>query len=269
MENTKLINSFARYLKFKNRSDSTISVYLNIVRQFMKKTSECPIRISSYQIEDYVLTISNPRTRNQTIGCLKTFFKEIVNRPRVVKIPYAKVPKNNPTFISKQKFDKDLNKCTNFKHRLIFRLMFNHGLRVGEVVNCKIGWFGSQVVEEIKYYTLNVMGKGAKDRLICLSDETVFELKKYSKNFNIDLTDKNSHLIVGQSGGAYSTTSIQNLTKKYFSINPHALRHSCATEMMNKNINAKKIQDFLGHNSLKTTQIYTHTSLVSMVNVFV
>lgn len=267
MKITKFIEDFEKYLKLKNMSDSTIKVYCSLISKFILTVQEYPQRVSKQDVEKYILKINSPRTRNQTIGCLKTFFKKIVNRPNIVDIPYAKVPDNNPVFISKEKFELSMENCLNYKHRLIFRLMFNHGLRVGEVVNCKIGWFGSQVINGVKYYTLNINGKGSKDRLICLSIETINELVNYSKSFRIDLTIKDYFLLTGKVKIKYSISSIQKLTKKYFNVNPHALRHSCATELVNRDVNQKKIQDLLGHSSSKTTEIYTHTSIKSMIGI--
>lgn len=267
MENSDLVKTFEQYLMLRKFSLATVGSYIGIINKFIGGTPECPSRITSSQIAVYVLKIENARTRNQTIGCLKTFFKIVVKRPNVVNTPYAKVPSKTPVFITKEQFEQGMSKCPNHKHRLIFRLAFSHGLRLGEILNCRVGWFGSQVVEGVKHFTLNVTGKGSKDRLIWISKGTANELALYAKKFKIDLTNKNQYLLSGQVKEKYSGRAIQQLTQKYFGINPHALRHGFATELMNKDVNQKKIQDLLGHASSKTTEIYSHTSIRSIIGV--
>lgn len=118
MKKSEYQNKYDIYLRLKNMSDLTINRYKSIVDNFLYAQNIHPTKISTNDVEKYLLNISNARTRNQTIGCLKTFFKEIVGRPNIVSIPYAKVPDKNPIFISKEKFEEGLQKCLNHKKQL-------------------------------------------------------------------------------------------------------------------------------------------------------
>lgn len=267
MKNTKKINSFVKYLRLKERSNQTIDSYKSVLNRLFLSVDEYAERIRTVQIEDYLLTIDNANTRNQALGCIKSFFY-FIKRPQLVKdIPYADKPMYLPNIISKEEYQIGFSKISNSKHRLIAAFLFSHGMRIGEVQNITIGWFGSQVIKKVKHYTLNITGKGAKDRLIVLSSRTINLLSIYSKDYDIDLHNRNQILFKGQFGGLYSQTSIRNIIIKYFGTNPHALRHSFATEMVNQEKNLAKIRDQLGHASTKTTEIYTHVSIQSKIGM--
>lgn len=269
MKNKKseLLKAFRQKLIDKNRSPRTVDQYLSIVKSlyfFTDKTH--PSKITENQISEFVRSQVAARTKNQYIGCLKTFFS-FIGRPKVVNIPYGRVEQKLPKVISRYEFDHKTANCQNSKHRLIFLLLFSHGLRVGEVVNIQISWFGSQVVDNEKYYTLKIKGKGAKDRMVVISKEVEKELKRYVFRNGIDLTIKDQYLIKGQSKPQYAAESIQKLTKKYFGTNPHTLRHSFATELLNKGIDLRIIQELLGHSSVKTTEVYTHVSVKTILRI--
>lgn len=261
-----LLIKFRQYLRDKNRSKRTVEQYISIVNGLYYHSKTHPSKVNSEQVSEYIRSKKAVRTKNQSIGALKTFFA-FIGRPKVVNIEYGNPEKTLPKTISRFEFDKIILKCNNSKHRLIFLLMFSHGLRVGEVIDCQVSWFGSQIVNERKYYTLKITGKGAKDRMVVLSKETERELKMYSKACNIDLTIKDQRLFKGQSKDFYSISSIQALTKKYFGFKPHTLRHSFATELMNKGIDIKLISELLGHSNVKTTEIYTHVSVRSILSI--
>lgn len=266
VKTAELIKSFRRNLKDKNRSDNTIVQYISIVTTLFSGSESNAHKITEAEISTFIRSKKSVRTRNQYIGALKTFFG-FIGRPNVVNVPYGKPPKTLPKTISRVEFDARMKNVSNTKHRLIFLLMFSHGMRVGEVVNIRVSWFGSQVVEEKKYYTLQITGKGAKDRQIVLSKETAAELKSYAKEYSIDLTMKDQTLFKGQKSEHYSTSSIQALTKRFFNCKPHTLRHSCATELLNKGIDTKLVQEILGHESSQTTEIYQHVSVRTIIHI--
>ena len=195
---------FIQYLKDKNRSPQTIKSYTNIVSKCLDFAGVNPKNVKSRMISEYVRSLNSPRTKNQAIGCLKTFFNEVCGMPNVVAIPYANVPDSLPTIISKQRFNEGLEKCSNPKHRLIFRLLFNHALRRSEVISFKIGWFRSEVIDSEKQFYAHITGKGSKDRVVWISHETMRELVRYSESHNIDLHDFDNYLFRGPSGRPYS-----------------------------------------------------------------
>lgn len=258
---------FIRYLMDKNMSKATIKSYSNIVSKFFDFAKVNPKNVRSEMISEYIRSLNAPRTKNQTIGCLKTFFKEVCGMPKVVSVPYANVPRSLPKIISKQQFNEGLSRCQNPKHRLIFRLMFNHGLRRGEVIAFRIGWFRSEVLEGKKQFYAHVTGKGSKDRIIWMRDETMSDLVLYAEVYDIDLHDKSRLLFGDKNGKPYSAGSIQNLTMRYFGCSPHTLRRGGATTLFNNRVGDLNVQEFLGHSSLMTCSIYKHSSLASKVGI--
>lgn len=260
------VELFRQRLQDLNRSERTIEQYCSIVKSLVASAAEHPSKITENQITAFIRSQNSVRTKNQYIGALKTFFA-FIGRPRVVSVPYGKPPKTLPKTISRVEFDARMKHVSNSKHRLILLFLFSHGLRVGEVVNIRVSWFGSQIVEGQKYYTIQVTGKGAKDRKLVLTKETERALKHYATEFGIDLTNKNQTLLKGQNSEYYSTSSIQRITQRVFGCKPHTLRHSFATELLNKGIRTRLVQDALGHASIKTTEIYQHVSVRSLLHV--
>lgn len=268
MKNTELTNLFVKDLRLKNRSERTIESYQSVLKQLFTHVDEYAERITRNDIENYLLTINNANTRNQALGCIKSFFY-LIGRTQVVKqIPYAKKPKTLPKVISKERFNIGFAKIQNNKHRLIVNMLFSHMMRVGEVIDCKISWFGSQIIDDVKYWTLNITGKGSKDRLIILSNRTANLIALYANDYNIDLHKRDQYLFNGQKNQQYTQSSIRKITQRYFGVNPHALRHSGATELLNRNTNLRIIQNQLGHSSSETTEIYTHVSIKTKTNIY-
>lgn len=174
--------------------------------------------------------------------------------PRVVTVPYAKIGRKLPKYITKQDFDKGLSKITFKKHRLIALLLYGCGLRIGELINLKTENVREAVSNDGLFYYLEIKdGKGDKDRNIPLP-ESIHALIDFDKEYVID------------NRGRYSESSARKVIQHYFDTNPHSLRHGFATELVNKDKNLKKISVLLGHESTKTTEIYSHTSVASLLD---
>lgn len=144
----------------------------------------------------------------------------------------------------------------NKKHKLILMLLYSSGLRVGELVNLKIG--DLSLDENVGWVR---SGKGAKDRLFVISNQLSVKLKKY-----VDGRDKSEYLFKGHKG-QLSSRSVQKFISKAAQkaglekkITPHVIRHTFATHLLDSGEGIRKIQELLGHSNLSTTQIYTHIS---------
>lgn len=119
---TDTIQSFCTHLQDRNLSKRTIDQYQSIVSQLRRYTGTPYSRVTADQVVSFIRSHQSVRTRNQYIGCLKTFFA-FIGRPKLVTVPYGKVPQHLPSTITRQQFDAQMQQCHNAKHRLIFLLL--------------------------------------------------------------------------------------------------------------------------------------------------
>ena len=143
-------------------------------------------------------------------------------------------------------------------------LTYSSGLRIGELIDLKIKDIdSSRMIIHIK------SAKGNKDRIIPLSEKLLVMLRIYYKEYN-----PKEYLFEGQKGGKYSTSSFGKLLKRAAlkakinkHITAHTLRHSYATHLLENGTDIRVIQKLLGHNSIKTTMLYTQVSTPTLLNV--
>ena len=150
-----------------------------------------------------------------------------------------------------------MNACNNVKHRCILMLIYSAGLRRSELIDLKISDIDSERM------VVNILGaKGKKDRVTLLSENTLRMLREYYKEYM-----PKKYLFEGSKGGKYSATSVANILRNAAhkagitkNATPHMLRHSFATHLLEQGTDLRYIQELLGHNNTKTTEIYTHVS---------
>ena len=176
----------------------------------------------------------------------------------LINIRYSKKAKRLPEFLNKEEIIRLINVIENKKHKLIVKLIYSAGLRVGEVVKLKIRDF------EFSYnYGWIRNGKGNKDRL--------FIIAKKLKNEIIDFIEKNKigyddYLFEGYKGHL-TVRTVQVIVKEAAkrakitkNVYPHMLRHSFATHLIQNNYTVTDVQPLLGHKNLETTMLYLHIS---------
>lgn len=167
-------------------------------------------------------------------------------------IEYPRSEKKLPKVIEKM-YALDIYKAiSNQKHKCIIGLGLGFGLRISEVLNLKIKDIDSNRM------IINILNaKRKKDRIIPLSEDFFKELRKYYIQYK-----PKEFLFNGQKEIQYSTTSSNQIVKKYFGneYHFHILRHSFATHLLESGVDIEIISKLLGHNSIKTTQIYLHVS---------
>lgn len=169
-----------------------------------------------------------------------------------------------PEVISKQDAKAMISATQNIKHRCILSILYSAGLRRNELINLKITNIDS------KRMLINIKnGKGGKDRYSLLSRSVLEDLRKYYVEYK-----PKKYLFEGANGGTYSSTSINKIVEKAATragirkkMTPHMLRHSFATHLLEAGTDLRHIQVLLGHNSSKTTEIYTHVAINSFNNI--
>jgi site-specific recombinase XerD len=209
------------------------------------------------------------------ISTIRSFFKflsreGIVKNNPTINLIAPKINKKLPYFLYLQEVNKLIEatpRDTIFGIRdiAILELLYGTGMRVGELVNLNI--------HDIDLYekTIRVFGKGSKERILPLGNPSIKAIQEYltgrhlfSKNVSINKNDQNA-LLLNRFGGRLSTRSIGRIIIKYMKIaglnkkiSPHVLRHSFATHLLGGGADLRSVQELLGHESLSTTQIYTH-----------
>jgi site-specific recombinase XerD len=253
---------FIKTLTLKNYAQNTIRTYRSMMQEFLEYYKDLdPGKITGEQIRDYLLYLLDKRKisisyQNQSINAIKFYYEQVLGRP--VRTYYIQRPKKErtlPNVLSEQEVIRIL-KCTdNLKHKAILSLIYSAGLRLGELINLTIYDIASD-----RNIIIVRQAKGKKDRTSVLSKKVLQLLREYYKKYK-----PRKWLFEGQFGEQYSSTSVQKVfrmakqkagIKKKATI--HTLRHSFATHLLERGTDLRYIQSLLGHQSSKTTEIYTH-----------
>ena len=258
-------------LTLKNYSKSTIKMYLAEFYHLLKLLDDYPVQnLNPKRLKDYFLYCirvekMGERKLNGKINAIKFYFEQVLHRPKMFfDIPRPKKNASLPKMLSKSEVKKLFNVTQNIKHKIALQLCYGMGLRVSEVVNLKIEHIDS------KRMVVHVVGaKGKKDRYVPLPKSSLPMLREYYLTYKPKV-----YLFQGQYGGAYGKSSLQqvfrlamkraNIKKK---IGIHGLRHSYATHLLEAGADMRFIQELLGHNSIKTTQVYTKVTPRSLSNI--
>lgn len=271
MDHYAALDSFKGFMLQKRYSENTISTYLGVLQIFFRFYANRALdSIGEKDVihfnEVYILKCGYGRTyQNQVISALKLFYKAHANEAFNLKeVERPKKDRKLPEILSINEVRLLLQGIKNEKHKTILSLVYSCGLRIGEALSLKITDIDSdRGFIHIKH------AKGAKDRFVPLSDKTLALLRGYYKSYR-----PKDYLFAGQYGEAYSQGSCRKIlinalkgTGIKKSVTLHTLRHSFATHLLESGTDLRYIQDILGHNSPKTTMIYTHVSRGSLKKI--
>lgn len=256
------VTALEQVLMLKRYSWRTIKSYKNCFRQFIRHYDEIkPSQITRKQMDDYIAGLIQVKKiseshQNQILSAIKMFYAEVVNQEE--KVRYLIRPKKAqklPHVLTEDEVTRLLKATDNLKHLCILMLIYSAGLRLGEVLNLQIA-----DLQPTQHRLFIRSGKGKKDRCSILSEKVVIKLQEY-----FEIYKPVEWVFEGENGGRYAERSVQNIfvkAKIKSGINPyatvHTLRHSFATHLLEKGVDLRYIQDLLGHESSKTTEIYTH-----------
>lgn len=257
-------------LRLKRYSYLTVKTYKNAFRLFLKYYDEIqPPEITEAQIRAYLMFKVNEKIseshQNQIINAIKFYYEKVLGQERkTYYLPRPKLPEKLPNVLTVEEVSKFLQVIDNLKHRCMMMLIYSGGLRLSEVVNLRLADVN---VAQMRLFVKG--GKGKKDRATILSTKALETLKVY-----LELYKPVDFVFEGVTGGQYSVRSVQNIftEAKYASkINDyatvHTLRHSFATHLLENGTPLRYIQELLGHQSIKTTEIYTHITDKGIKNV--
>jgi len=270
-ENLTAFEAYLGLLKLKGYSSNTIQTYSGAFHYLLRLLGAVPVStLSKGHVQAYLLWLLEKRgysyaNLHTTVNALKFYFEAVGGRGR----EFYDLPRPNkrlklPSILSEEEMIGLIQKTENLKHRALLMTAYSAGLRVSELVSLKIKDVDSHRM------LLHVRdGKGGKDRMVPLSQKLLHTLREYVKHHK-----PREYLFEGEGEEAYSARSAQNVlreAKQKADIKKgggiHLLRHSYATHLLEAGTDIRYIQAFLGHNSLKTTMLYTHVSKLKIETI--
>ena len=270
--NDGYINNFLLYLEMDlNYSKNTINTYLNALNHLNDEIKKDILKLTSKDIESFIseLELESSSISNY-LSAYKTFYNYYIKIGQISinpidKVDTPKLSKHLPTYLTVEEVDKlldiEIKDAFSARNKSILELLYATGLRISELINL-----------EFKNIDLNdcivrIMGKGSKERIVPINDLAIKYLKIYVKDYRYKLvkTEQNNYVYLNNHGKKMTRQGVFKMIKKRTletgikkDVSPHTLRHSIATHMLENGADLRIIQEFLGHESIGTTQIYTH-----------
>lgn len=287
------ISEFRNYLNVeKGLSENSIHAYVTDLTKLVtfldekgyKKGPEDVILADLKEMMEWIGSKGiSPRTQARVISGIKSFYKFLLIEEKVEKDPTAllespKIGRKLPDILTVEEIDTiinavDIKKPEGQRNKAILETLYSCGLRVSELIDLKISnlFFESGFVK--------IEGKGNKERLVPISTKAIKEINLYLSEYRRNLKIHHEHediLFLNRRGKKLSRvmifTIIKNLTKKLGfikNISPHTFRHSFATHLIDGGANLRAVQEMLGHESIITTEIYTHLDKEYLKNTII
>jgi integrase/recombinase XerD len=260
-------HSYLKYMISRNYSQSTINTYHYYLLRFINAYPWLNVftinkfnaeQVNKYHQEMQSTDNASSNKVHQSINAIKLYYSSVIKTDMYLDtIVRPKKEKTLPRVWSLKEVGLIIKHTYNLKQKTAISLMYSAGLRVSELVNLR---YADLNRERMQIRIRN--GKGKKDRYTILGKKTLVMLDHYIREYTPD-----EYLFEGQFGGKYSATSVRNALKKSVELakvsphkGTHTLRHSFATHLLEAGTDLRYIQGLLGHNSSKTTEIYTHIS---------
>lgn len=274
-----IVSRYRRYLKLeKGYSANTLDAYMRDVDKLFRYLTVEQVEVLDVKLEDlehFAAFISDlgigPRSLARILSGVRQFYRFLVidgylevDPTELLESP--KQPDHLPEVLSTAEVDLleqaiDLSKWEGHRNRAIIEVLFSCGLRVSELTNLKL----SNLYIEEQY--IRVMGKGSKERLVPISPRALDELNYWFADRNVMKIKpgEEDYVFLNRRGQHLTRTMILIMIKRYAveagikkTISPHTLRHSFATSLLEGGADLRAIQAMLGHESIGTTEIYTH-----------
>ncbi len=252
-----------RAMELKNLAYNTKRGYLQIVRSVAAYFKLPPEKLTTEQIEDYLLYLKNEKSYangslSKTVNGLKFFFRHVVgDEKRMAGISFKNKRRKLPVILSQKEVWQIIHTPRNIKHRLMLMAAYSAGLRASEVLDLKV-----EHIESKRMLVRVEDGKGGKDRYTLLSKRFLTELREYYR-----IHRPKDLLFAAKSGKRLRYETIRSVYEKAREKagvkrgnGIHTLRHCFATHLLEAGCDIRKIQLLLGHRSLSSTLIYVHVS---------
>ena len=281
----KMVRSYVRYLKLqRNMSANTLDAYqrdLLKLLDFLKSEGKDVLDVELTDLQTFAAGLHDvgigPRSQCRILSGVRSFFRFLQldgyredDPSELLESPV--LGEHLPEVLSTEEVDAleasiDLSKPEGHRNRAIIEVLFSCGLRVSELVNLKL----SNLYLEEQY--VRVMGKGSKERLVPISERAICELDFWFADRNLlnIKTGEEDYVFLNRRGAHLTRTMILIMIKRQAeeagirkTISPHTLRHSFATALLEGGADLRAIQALLGHESIGTTEIYTHIDMTTL-----
>lgn len=265
----------------KSLSAHSVEAYLRDIDKFAQYLFDevgaiGPAEVTLKHLQAFIQTIGKlemaPSSQARIISGIKSFFKyclleQIITINPTTLLPTPKIQRKLPDVLSFEEIEQligaiDLSKPEGGRNKAILEVMYSSGLRVTEAINLKI----TSLYLDVGF--IRVIGKGDKERLVPIGSDAIKYIKLYKDTIRVHQTpakDCEDILFLNNRGKALSRVMIfyiiKNLIQKtgiHKTISPHSFRHSFATHLVEGGADLRAVQEMLGHESITTTEIYTH-----------
>ena len=285
------LDEFICYIeKQKNYSKNTIKNYnIDIIEfcGYLKKEMVNYLDVDYDFIKGYLMELYNKKLSRNSIArklsSLRSFYKYLFNNELIDKNPfiYVSTPKKEkklPKYLGVEELEdifsiQDINTSLGQRNQVILEVLYATGMRVSELINVKISDIDFDRRE------IKVLGKGNKERIVHFGDYCLEAINLFLEEGREKLLEKHGktceYLIINEKGNKITSRGVEkiidNIVKKASikkHVSPHMLRHSFATHLLNEGCDILTVKELLGHESLETTQVYTHVSNERLRNVY-
>lgn len=261
------LNLLKRELKIRNYSPKTIASYLHGLKEYLTFKKEKLSTFDENIIKNFLLSSKSkisPQSQNIYLGAIKFYYYNIIKINKKIEIKSVKKTKKLPVVLSRQEIEKILNSISNKKHKLLIAVSYGAGLRVSEAISLKV----KDV--DLKELTIHIKNaKGRKDRISILPEKTVKDLEEMIK-----YKDLNNYVFGSNRGGKLNSRTAQKVFEQALKkaeikkdATFHGLRHSFATHLLENGVDVRYVQELLGHQNIRTTQIYTQVTNPKLKNI--
>ncbi len=280
----KLIKKYREYLVSQNYSKHTLRAYLGDVEQFfdfIKKffpdENVSIEEINKSMFRDFLQHLSEQKDGNRTLArkviSIRAFFSYMIQNGYtthnpLIEIKIPKFEKYVATFLTEDDMRfvlqiPDQEDALGIRNLAILELLYSTGIRIGELAGLKI----KDV--DFRQNQIKVLGKRSKTRIIPMGSFAIAALEKYLKIRDSFIKDMDvPEVFVSKNGNPLSADELRYIVNKYLKVieksknySPHTLRHTFATHLLNHGADLRSVQELLGHSSLTSTEVYTHTSI--------
>jgi len=258
MNNEQLLSEVRNELAVRNYSPSTVKNYLACLREYFKLRHYDLRNPDREHIRRFLLERQERGYSSQTINlylnAIKFYYYKVAGSYKKIDLQFAKRSKKLPVVLSREEISRMIAVIANRKHRLLIALAYGAGLRVSEAVSLRVGDVN---VDELTIHIKEAKGK--KDRISLISEKLCNDLR-----FQMSDRGPNDYVFESQWGGKLTTRTAGKIFKNAL-MNAgilklatfHSLRHSFATHLLENGTDVRYVQALLGHNNIRTTQLYT------------
>ena len=282
LEINSLIDSYKDFLIYeKGLSENTVSAYISDINKVSGQKEY--FDIENFLPDTYLMSSKNKdysgSTKKRIQSSINQFLKYLIDENYIANIEI-----NNVSIMSEKKLPhvlspKEIDKLIDFynhdlfissRNKTIIDFMYSTGCRVSELINVE----ESDIDIEDAFVRLE--GKGSKQRIVPLGSKVLINLESYLPLRNKDRKSKNNKLFISKSYKNLDRTAVFRIIKStgvkagiHKELYPHILRHSAATHMLEGGCDLRTVQEFLGHSSVSTTQIYTKVTKAFLEEAFI